>query len=102
MARMGLCVDGRSVTTAVRGSQGGRLRRAGGFMTTSARKNRTKRIVMSELRGESPFGGERPLGRPQIWLAVILVVYLILAIWYNAVIPAATASQHQPDENGHM
>lgn len=39
-------------------------------------------------------------GRP--WLAAILLLYILFAIGYNAVTPAGTAVQHNPDENGHF
>ena len=35
-------------------------------------------------------------------LASIVAVYLVLAGLYNAFTPAATADQHNPDENAHM
>jgi len=39
-------------------------------------------------------------GRP--WLVGIVVLYLIFAVAYNLVTPAASSFQHNPDENGHM
>lgn len=36
------------------------------------------------------------------WLAGILALFALLTCLYNAVTPAATADQHNPDENAHM
>ena len=51
-----------------------------------------------------------PLAPPELgagglypWpLALLLIVYLLLAAGYSAFTPAATAAQHNPDENAHM
>jgi len=37
----------------------------------------------------------------RLWLAVIVVLYLIFAVAYNLVTPAASTFQHNPDENDH-
>ena len=39
---------------------------------------------------------------PKIFLAALLVLYLLLAGAYNIFTPAATPDQHNPDENAHM
>lgn len=38
----------------------------------------------------------------RVWLAAIVVLYLVFAVAYNLVTPAGTAIQHNPDENGHL
>ena len=38
----------------------------------------------------------------RVYLPLLIVVYLLLAAGYSAVTPAATADQHNPDENAHM
>src|SRR3569833_2788100 len=41
-------------------------------------------------------------GSHRVWLAAIVVLYVIFAIAYNMVTHAGTALQHNPDENGHL
>lgn len=40
--------------------------------------------------------------RSNIFLAVLVALYLVLTGAYSAVTPAATPDQHNPDENAHM
>ena len=39
---------------------------------------------------------------PKIFMSALIVLYLLFAVAYNLITPAATPIQHNPDENAHL
>ena len=67
------------------------------------RKNSPLAPNAGGVRGEGPPNPTPPgLGAGGPFLSLLVLTYLLLAFGYSAVTPAATADQHNPDENAHV